>query len=369
MIYLDHNATTITHHDVKLLMCSLISQPLNPSSIHTEGRKARNLIDHARLQVANLLNINTKDYQVVFTGSGSEANNLVITNFKDADIFISATEHLSIIEYAKYMPNVKIITVTSNGIVNLEHLRRLLCESANPKKLVSVMLANNETGVIQPIREVAKIATEFGALTHSDCIQGIGKIAVSIPDLGVDFATISGHKFGGPLGAAALIMKSKQHFTPVILGGGQEKGIRAGTENVPAIAGLGLASEIVLNELYSRQKKMHDLQQKLEKDLPPEAKIVAKDALRLPNTLSIVVPNFDAQTQIIAFDLRGIYLSSGSACSSGKVGSSHVLKAMNIKDGEIKSAIRVSLSYHNSEHEIDSFIQNFKDIYKIRKIA
>lgn len=371
MIYLDHNSTTIVHPEVRKLIGDITAETLNPSSVHASGQRAKGLIEQARRQLAGLVGIeaNARDYQVVFTSSGTEANNLVISNFNDGDIFISAIEHPSIFNYLQYQAGIKVIKVSSEGVIDLEDLSRLLAESSNSKKLVSVMLANNETGVIQPIKEVVAIATKFGAAVHSDCVQGVGKIAVDIKELGVDFATISGHKFGGALGAAALIAKTKYHLKASIIGGGQERGIRSGTENVPAIAGLGLAAKLAKDELVSRRHKMQTLQARLEQSLPPAAKIIGEGAKRLPNTSLVVVSGFVAETQVIAFDLKGIALSAGSACSSGKTKASHVLKAMNIPEDEASTAIRISLSHHNTEEEIDTFIDAFKNIYKLRNVA
>ncbi len=363
MIYLDHNATTTTHPAVQSLMQELFGLALNPSSIHANGRHGKKLIEHARSQVASLLGINARgtDYQVIFTASGTEANNLLLANFAEADIFISAIEHLSILQPASRLPNVKFIEVDSNGVVELDALAELLSQSNKEKKLVSVMLANNETGVLQPIQKIAEIAKKFGASMHSDCVQGVGKVNVNLPELGVDFATISGHKFGAPLGSAALIAPANYPLKANIIGGGQERGLRSGSENVPAIAGFGLAAELAAEELQSRQVVMQRLRDRLEQNLPENSKIVAKDALRLPNTSLITTLNIEAATQVIALDLAGILLSSGAACSSGKVSSSHVLKAMNLSEEEQRCAIRVSLSHNNTEKEIDQFIATFKE--------
>lgn len=371
MIYLDHNATTLIHPEVKQLKFSLMDNMYNPSSIHNYGRRAKGIIEHARRQIGELLKIDNKarDYQIIFTSSGTEANNLIISNFVDADIFISAIEHLSILNQAKFFSNIKLIKVDKNGIIDLEDLAKLLKASQNKKKLVSVMMANNETGVIQPIKEVSEIAKEYGTLMHSDLAQALGKIHIDINELGIDFATISGHKVGAGFGAAALIAKTKYFLKPLIIGGGQERGIRAGSEDVPAIAGFGLAAEIINTELNRRIATMKALQEKLENTLPLTVKIIAKDSMRLPNTSLIVTPGFSAETQLIAFDLRGVAVSSGSACSSGKVQASHVLKAMGIEENEAKSAIRISMSHYNSEDDIDNFTKIFDEIYKIRKIA
>jgi cysteine desulfurase len=368
MIYLDHNATTETHPQVLELISDLMKSPFNASSVHTSGRKAKSIIENARMQIASLLKIDLKNfnYQIIFTSTGTEANNLMLSNFKDADIFISATEHMSIYAHTEYLPNIKTIKVDSNGIIDLEDLTNLLVTSTNDKKLVSVMLANNETGVIQPIEEVVEIATKFSAIVHSDLVQAVGKIDVDIGKLGLDFATISGHKFGGIQGAGALIAKSRHTILPMIIGGGQEKGIRSGSENVPAIAAMGMAATILKRELDERHLKMKSLQERLEQKLP-NVRIVAKDVLRLPNTSLIINSGrLDAATQLIALDLRGFAVSSGAACSSGKAASdSHVLSAMGIAKSVMRSAIRVSLSYNNNFDEIDSFVKAINEINSI----
>ena len=371
MIYLDHNATTLIHKDVKKLAISLMDKPLNPSSIHTNGREARAIVERARKQVAKSVGItdNTKKYQIIFTSCGTESDNLIMSNYADGDVFISSIEHAAILEETQYLPNIKKIKVNIDGQVDLEDLKLLLSQSKNPKKLVSVMMANNETGVIQPIKEVVKIAKEFGAQVHSDCVQAFGKTELNIVDLGIDFATLSAHKIGGFPGSAALIAKSEYVLVPTIIGGGQENKMRSGTENVIAIAGFGLASELVDKELEMRIEKMKKLRKRLEDGLIknfPQIKIIGKASTRLPNTSLIIAPNnseSNTQGNIIKFDLKGFSVSSGSACSAGKIGKSLVLMAMGVDYQDASSAIRVSLSHYNSEEEIDAFIKTFKDIY------
>lgn len=371
MIYFDHNASTMMHPRAADLMNELSQQILNPSSIHASGRRAKNLVENARLQIANLLGIGGRvgagggDYIITFTASGTEANNLIMSNFRDADIFISAIEHLSIIGQAKYFPNIKFIKVDINGVVDLQDLKNQLQASGASKKLVSIMLANNENGVIQPLKEIADIVHHYGGLLHSDCVQAVGKIEVNLRDLSLDFATISAHKFGGPVGAGALISRTNHHLLPAIIGGGQERGLRSGTENVAAIAAFGLAAEIAKSELPERRKTMKQLRAMLEQALPESAIIACKSVERLPNTSLVMMPGFDAQTALIAFDLRQIAVSSGAACSSGKVAHSHVLSAMGVAEHDAKSAIRVSFSHYNTEEEVGIFINHFKEIYHL----
>jgi len=371
IVYLDHNATSTIHNEVKKLAISLMDKPLNPSSIHTNGREARVIVEHAREQLSKSLGItdNSKEYQIIFTSGGTESNNLILSNYYDADVFVSAIEHPSILMQLQYLPNIQKIKVNNNGIVDLEDLKLLLSQSKNPKKLVSVMMANNETGVIQPIKEIGKIAKEFGAQIHSDCVQAFGKIEVNIVDLGIDFATLSAHKFGGLPGGGALIAKSDYTLKPMVIGGGQEKNLRSGTENVIAIASLGLAAELAQKEFETRTQKMSKLQKKLEEGLKqnfPKIKIIGIGSPRLPNTSLIIAPNNnddDTQNKILKFDAKGFVVSSGSACSAGKVGTSTLLITMGLDHKDASSAIRVSLSHYNSEEEIDAFIKAFKEIY------
>ncbi len=370
MIYLDHNATTNIHPDVLKKMHSLEEYgPLNPSSIHSNGRKGKSLLEQARRNIAPLIGIADcfNDYQIIFTSSGTEANNLLLSNFKDGEIFIAATEHSSIFVHSKIANNITIINVDKNGILDIEDLVKKLQSSNASKKLVSVMLANNETGVLQPIKQIAKIAHNHDAIMHSDCVQAVGKIEVNMPDLNVDFISISAHKFGGPVGAAALIGKNSIPLQALIIGGGQERNIRSGTENVYAIVGFGEAANIVFQDLDNRFAHMNKLHQKLEAELLASnhhIEIAAIKAERLPNTSLIINTNKNAETQLIALDLKNVAVSSGSACSSGKVTLSHVLVAMGYSKEEINSALRVSIGINTTEKDIDDFIKIYNEINK-----
>lgn len=365
-IYLDHNATTNIHPKVLDAMHDIAEYgPINPSSIHTSGQKGKALLEESRKLLSSLLGFSEKrrDYQIIFTSSGTEANNFVISNFLDYDIFISSTEHVSIYEYSKRFGNVHLIKVNRNGILDLDDLTLKLKNSQSATKLVSVMLANNETGIIQPIDRICQIAHEHDALMHSDCVQAIGKINVDISELDLDFITISGHKFGGPIGAGALITKAQHHLRPMIIGGGQEKSLRAGTENVMAIVGLGIASQLAKEEMLNRALKMNKLKSKLERGITSKkAKIVGANVQRLPNTSLIINQGKKSELQIISLDLKGISVSAGAACSSGKLMESHVLSAMGYNKQEMDSAIRVSLGFNTTEQEIDEFIKIYNEI-------
>jgi len=369
MIYLDHNATTFIDPRVKEFIISLMDTELNPSSVHSSGRFAKKIIETARSQIAAALDVSlsSREYDITFTSSGTESNNLIMKNFYDGDIFISAIEHLSIYNHIKHAPNIKVIRVNTQGLVDLEHLEELLSQSSATKKLVSVMMANNESGVLQDITKISEIAKKYDAKFHSDLVQGFGKIPINIKELGLDFATISGHKIGGGQGSAALISNSNFQLIPIIIGGGQEKSVRSGTENVLAIAGFGLAAELITKDIRERYIKIKSLQEVLEKKLKeyPSVNIVSRDAQRLPNTTLFTVPGTDAQIKLIAFDLRNICISSGSACSSGKISKSHVLTNMGMNEEEAKSSIRVSLSHNNTVSDIEAFIKAFEEIYDV----
>ncbi len=367
MLYLDHNATTSLHPRVKDLVVSLLEGVYNPSSIHASGRQARNIVETARMQIAKSvgIEISSREYQLIFTSSGTESNNLLLNNYRDGDVFVSSIEHLSILAHVKYRDNIKVINVNNEGIVDVEHLEKLLQLSQSHKKLVSIILANNESGVIQNIQGLVRIAKQYGAAFHSDCVQAVGKIAVNIKELGVDFATISSHKLGGLQGSSVLIVKQPYIINAMIIGGGQERNIRSGTENVIAIASFGLASIIAAQEIESRQHKMQELQRYLEQNLleHKNVKIVSQNAFRLPNTTLMIIAGSDAQTKLIALDLRGIYVSIGSACSSGKVSSSQVLAAMGFNEAEARSAIRISFNYEQTIEDVAIFIKAFEEIY------
>ena len=369
MIYLDHNATTSIDPKVKEFIISLMDKELNPSSAHSLGRFAKNIIETARSQIAAALGItlSSREYDITFTSSGTESNNLIMKNFYDGDIFISAIEHLSTYNRINYAPNIKVIRVNTQGLVDLEHLEELLSQSNTSKKLVSVMMANNESGVLQDITKISEITKKYDARFHSDLVQSFGRIPINIKELGLDFVTISGHKIGGGQGGAALISNSNFQVTPMIIGGGQEKSVRSGTENVLAIAGLGLAAELTTKDISEKYIKIKSLQEVLEKKLKeyPNVNIVSNSVARLPNTTLITILNTDAQVKLIGFDLRNICVSSGSACSSGKISKSHVLTNMGMNEEEAKSSIRISLSHTNTVSDIETFIEAFEEIYDV----
>lgn len=348
-IYIDHNATTPPDAEVLEAVARIIGEPHNPSSVHYMGRNARKLIEDSRTKIAS--SINAKDARIIFTSSGTEANNLAIKAFKQ--VAISAIEHSSILKIAK---NHIILPVDPNGILEMESIKANLASISSPF-LVSVMMANNETGVIQNIEEISRLVHGMGGFLHIDACQAFGKITVDFRLLDADIMTISAHKMGGIHGAAALIFKKNIPISPQIIGGGQESSYRAGTENIPAIVGFGVASSLIPQKI-SRMKEIQILRDYMESNLH-NAIIFSQNVARLPNTSNIAMMNVENQTQLIKFDMANIAVSSGSACSSGKIATSHVLEAMGADEKIAKNAIRVSLGYHTQQEEIDYFIEKW----------
>ncbi len=355
--YLDHNATSPLQPVAKEAMRQAMEIDGNASSIHREGRAARKLLDDSREAIASALGVLAP--MVIFTSGGSEANNLAIKNAPVARLLVSAIEHPAVIESAKASGKTLIfVPVNADGIVDLKALAELL---AGPKALVSVMLAHNETGVIQPLREIVSLARAHDALVHTDAVQAFGKIPVNFGLLGVDMMTIAAHKIGGPTAIGALVVRDGLALEPFIHGGGQELRRRAGTENLVAIAGFAaVAKEKYLNVNWLRDQ----LEDALE-----GAEIFGKHAPRLPNTTYFAKPGMSAETLLMNFDLEGIAVSSGSACSSGKVAISHVLSAMGVSPELAKGAIRVSLGWNTTAEHIEHFIAVWRKLQARHKAA
>jgi cysteine desulfurase len=369
-IYLDWNATSPLRPEARAAMAAAMDCVGNPSSVHGEGRAARQIVERAREQVAALVGAEPK--LVTFTSGGTEASNLALTPMIQTGdqkaprdrLLVSVIEHPAVRAGGQFDASVvEEIPVTAAGAVDRSALTsRLAALTAQGQRvLVSVMLVNNETGIVQPIREVAQIAHEAGALLHVDAVQGAGKIVIDINDLDADLLAVSAHKFGGPKGAGALVRRAETlHFTkPLIRGGGHERGLRGGTENVVGIAGLGAAAEAARRELQAETARITALRERLEAGLKaatPGAVIVGAEADRVPNTTLIAVPGLKADTAVIAFDLAGIALSAGAACSSGKVQGSQVLAAMGLPDDLARGGLRISLGWTTTEAEIDRFI-------------
>lgn len=363
MIYLDHNATTPCIFSSADLS-HLLNKPLNPSSVHSFGRFAKGVLENARREICGLLGANLRDYSLVFTGSGTEANNLILQNFQHQNVFALAIEHVSILDN----PNIQTIDVDSHGVIRIDHLIELLQNADTAKKtLVCVMLANNETGVLQPLEKVRDVVKKYGASLHSDCIQGFGKIPINIDYLGADSISISAHKVGGLPGIGALIYKNSMKIVPQIRGGGQEMGMRGGTENVvhaylfaKAATHSGSNIENYLNNVLP----LRDYIEEQIKSVCSSARFASSLTARLPNTSNIIMSGVSSQIQLMRFDLDGFAVSSGAACSSGKVKKSHVLKAMGMAEQDIESAVRVSFGPHNTLAEANAFVKSWSKIYQ-----
>ena len=359
-VYLDHNATTPLHEDVLQAMLPVMQSMGNPSSLHRFGRLQKDAIERARQQVADLVNAHPD--QVVFTSGGTEANNLLVKGMAaSADInrmAISSVEHMSMLEPAAEITDkcaLDYIAVDRDGRVTPDTLEQAILPDT---RLVSVMSANNETGVIQDIASLAEIAARKNIWFHTDASQAAGKIDVSFKDWGVHAMTLSAHKLYGPTGAGALLVDKRLPLHALMHGGAQEHRLRAGTENVAAIAGFGAAAELAKKELKERAVHALHLREALEQGLAqiPQATVFAQNARRLPNTVQFGVRGFDGETLLMQLDRMGIAVSSGSACTSGKTEPSHVLMAMGVDAEVARGAIRISLGKDTTQADIDTLL-------------
>jgi cysteine desulfurase len=339
----------------------------NPSSPHTEGRRVRTMIEDAREAVAAL--VGARPVEVVFTSGATEANNAVMAGGWQA-ILLAGIEHESVLAPARRQAGsawqggparVLELAVAPSGKVAAEAVADRAGEAPagdrDALRLLSLQLANNETGVVQDVAAVAEVARSQGLLVHTDAAQAAGRIAVDFRTLGVDYLSLSAHKMGGPKGVGALVIRDGTHLQALIAGGGQERRRRAGTENVPAIAGFGAAARAALGDVAARDR-MRALRDRVEsqaKSITPAAVVIGADAERLPNTTNIALPGANAETLVIALDLAGVAVSAGAACSSGKVGASHVLEAMGLAPSLARAAIRVSLGWGSTEADVTAF--------------
>jgi cysteine desulfurase len=366
--YLDWNATAPMREEAKAALTAALSLAGNPSSVHAEGRAARVLVETAREQVAAL--VGALSGNVLFTSSGTEANVLALTPaIETADekrprsrLFLSAIEHASVRAGGRFPREaIEELPVRPDGRLDLAALAAAIAKS--PRALVSLMLANNETGIIQPVAEAAATVHAAGGLIHVDAVQAVGRIPCDIEALGADLITLSAHKIGGAKGVGALIRAREDiHFPePLIRGGGQERGLRAGTENVPGIAAFGAAAAEALARCESEIAHTAALRNRLEAALlasTPDAVVFGRNdsVERLPNTTLFALPGIKAETAIIAFDLEGVAVSSGAACSSGKVQPSHVLAAMGVSGPLQRGAVRVSLGWNTTAVDVERFL-------------
>jgi cysteine desulfurase len=358
--YLDCNAGAPLRPEAASAMVDALGGTLgavgNPSSVHGPGREARRRLEEARARVAALVGASSPE-QVVFTSGGTEANALALCGLPGRRVLVSAVEHPSVLGA---VAEAQRIPVDHRGVVDLAALERLLAQ--DQAALVSIMLANNETGVIQPVAEAARLAHGYGALLHCDAAQGPGRLDVSLKRLGADLMSVSAHKMGGPSGIGALVVAdATMELAPILRGGGQERRRRAGTENLIGAIGFGAAAELARADVDvgSATRAMCDMRDRLEaraRAYVPGAVVIGAEAERLPNTSCLALPGVPAQVQVMALDLDGVAVSAGSACSSGKVAQSHVLDAMGISPEVAGSAIRVSLGPANGEEDVDAFL-------------
>ncbi len=357
--YLDYNATAPMRPQVLELITKVMGNVGNASSIHQFGQTARKYVEDARAQVAALCAVTPE--QVLFTSGATESNNTVLSGFRDKRVLISAIEHPAVTACA---PHAEKIPVTPDGVIDMKAYKNLLHEG-EPPALISTMLVNSETGVIQPIQEMAAL-THKNTLFHTDAVQGAGRIDISMENLGVDFMSLSAHKIAGAQGVGALITRTGLEPPLFMCGGGQEKNRRAGTYNTAGIASMGLAADIALKEMPTHKdiKKLRDYLEARMLECTDKIIIYGANAPRVGNTCNIGVDGIPAQTQMIALDLEGIAVSSGSACSSGTFKASHVLTAMGVSTEAAKSALRISLGYATTAADIDHFLDVWSKIIK-----
>lgn len=367
--YFDHNATTPVLPAVVEEVTRALGITGNASSVHGEGRQARQIVEEARADVAALFGV--KPSGVTFTSGGTEAANLAIHIAVRAlgvtRLIVSAIEHDAVLAPAANAGvRVDMLPVNADGVADMEALASLLTENDEGRVLVALMLANNETGVIQPVAEAGRLAHEAGGLLLVDAVQGAGKLDLDLGLLGADLATLSAHKIGGPMGTGALVMRPGLAADPLIRGGGQEFRRRAGTENVPGIAGFGAAARLAgeRRALMPELKRLRDGLEARLADRVPDLVVFGAVSDRLAQTSLFSAPGLDAEKIVIALDLDGCAVSSGSACSSGKVIRSHVLAAMNVDDDLARGAIRVSLGIGNTEDQIEHLVKSWLRAYE-----
>lgn len=374
-IYLDHNATTALDQRVlESMLPWMQNQSGNPTSRHIFGRSARDAVEHARTQVAEACGAYAS--QVIFTASGTEANNFAVkgiaASHAGSQILHSAIEHPCVSRPAKAMQQAgwlsNEIGVDAHGVLTIEQLQQQL---QTPTSVVSVMLANNETGVIQNIAEIAETSRKAGAFMHTDAVQGLGKIPVNFTDLNVHAMTISSHKIHGPQGAAALILDKRVDILPLLHGGGQERGLRSGTENVAAIVGFGTACELAISNLAHFNSHTQMLRSEFEHGLKSmNVTIFSQHVTRIPNTSFFALDGIEGETLVTALDRKGFAVASGSACSSDSTEPSHVLLAMGVKPDLARGAVRVSFGAHNTLLQVTDFLAALKhEILRLKQLT
>ena len=363
MLYFDHSATTPIHPDV-LSLINELNQDIygNPSSIHAAGRKAKHVVETARKQIAAAINCTSKE--IIFTGGGSEANNLVLWNMiyrNRKHVITSAIEHPAILAVLRQLEHLAIthtiVPVNKYGCVNPEDIDSAIRDDTG---LITIMLANNEVGTVEPLQDIAKIAKKHNVLFHSDGVQVLGKLPIDVQKLGVDMMSFSAHKFYGPKGVGALYIKEGIAMKPLIAGGSQEKSLRAGTENVGGIAGLGRAAELVTNSLSDVGRTLTALETQFKTKFSEQHTNIIYNGFEdnhLPGLISLTIPGIASDLLLIHLDNEDIAVSSGSACSAGTISPSPVLKAMGISDKQNLETIRISAGRDNTSTEVDQLIE------------
>lgn len=349
-IYLDYNATCPIRPEVIASVGEAMAMTGNASSIHANGRAARKIVEDSRADIAALLTV--RSAQVIFNGGATEGNNTILSGYRDKAVLVSAIEHPSVIEAA---PMARKIPVTRDGVVDLDRFAAMMRDA--PAALVCVQLVNSETGVLQPVEQIAALTHEHGGRVHCDAVQAAGRIDLDFKSLGVDTLALSAHKFGGPQGVGAIVFREGLLLPKFLLGGGQEKRQRAGTENVAGIAGFGMASRLALAELPAYREKTERFRDTLERGLKALAgniEIIGENAPRVTNTTCALLRGTSAETQLMAMDLEGVSVSSGSACSSGTFKASHVLEAMGLGEDGAKSALRFSTGWATTADDIEA---------------
>ncbi len=378
-IYLDHNATTPIRPEVLAAMMPYLTAEFgNASSIHAYGQNVREAVEHARAQVAALVGARPAD--IMFTSGGTESNNHAILGAVAAapgnakHVITSAIEHVAALDPCKALAksgiDLTVLPVDRDGVVNPEDVRRAI----RPETvLISLMLANNETGAIEPIEEIGKIADEKGIVFHTDAVQAAGKIPIDVETLGVDLLSISAHKFCGPKGVGALYVRKGTQLAPLMHGGHSERDRRPGTEDVAAIAGMGKAAELALAGMPKETERLCALRDRLERgllDRVPHAWVNSVRAPRVPNTSNLTFPGIEGEAMVIALDLKGIACSTGAACSSGAVEPSHVLLALGLAPEDARATLRLSLGHQTTEAEIDFALETIPPVIeRLRQLS